>query len=152
MKTIIQKVNSATLSINNSLFSEINKGLLVYLGIKINDNLEDINYIIKKIINLRIFSNQSGKLDLSALELKLDIMIVSNFTLYANSKKGNRPSFTDAAIPKDAEVLYDEFIKTLTSIYPYRIETGKFGEMMEITSNNIGPINIIIESPSKKNS
>lgn len=152
MKTIIQKVSSASLSIKNSLFSEINKGLLVYLGIKDTDSLEDINYIIKKIINSRIFSNQNGKLDLSALDLKLDIMIVSNFTLYANSKKGNRPSFSNAADPKDAEVLYDEFVKTLTSIYPYRIETGKFGEMMEISSTNLGPINIIIESPSKNKS
>ncbi len=150
MKIVIQRVSSASLRINKEIFSHIEKGLVVFLGIHSEDTLDDIQYLIKKIVALRIFSDGDGKMNLSVHDVKGDLLVISQFTLYAQTKKGNRPSFIDAATPEIALPLYHDFLACLQQQYTGRIETGEFGADMQITLCNDGPITIIIDSKEKK--
>ena len=151
MIALIQKVKSAKVKLDKEIKSEINNGLIIYLGIHINDTDDDINYTIKKILNLRIFTKESKKFDLSITDLKLQILIISNFTLSSKTRTGNRPDFSDAMQPKEAQIIYDKFIKEISKSHNH-ISTGEFGINMSVESINDGPINIIIDSFDKNKS
>ncbi len=145
MKVIIQQVEYARVLIDNKLYSSIDKGMLIFLGIHKDDTVEDINTLVKKILKIRIFKDVKNKSNFSISDLNLSILLVSQFTLYANMKKGNRPSYIDAANPKKAQSLYNLFIKELKQ-YNINLQTGQFGANMEIHLINKGPNTYILES------
>ena len=145
MRTVIQRVKSASVLINGSDKNEINKGLMVLCAFEEEDNIEKIKYVANKIMNLRIFSDENDKLNLSLLDIKGDILIVSNFTLYGNCVKGRRPNFTRAAKPELSEKMYDAFVEEIKS-YGLKVETGKFGADMLCDIQNDGPVTVIVES------
>jgi len=145
MKLVVQQVNCAKVMIDNKLYSKINQGLLVFIGIHREDTLEKIKYLIKKILKLRIFTDKNNKMNLSVLDLNLSIMLISQFTLYANTERGNRPSFINTADPNKAEKLYNLFIKELKKC-GINLKTGKFGANMQIELINNGPKTFILES------
>ena len=145
MKLVIQRVKSAKVKIDQQCYGRINQGLVIFLGIAQNDNRQDAVYLIKKLLNMRIFNDRDSKMNLSVQDLNLSLMIISQFTLYADNTKGNRPSFIDAAKPKIAKPLYEFFIKEIQK-YNINFTTGKFGAMMDIELINDGPVTIVIES------
>lgn len=146
MIAVIQRVNHAQLSIDSKIYSSIGKGFLVLLGIHEKDTEEDLNYIAKKILGLRIFSDSEGKMNLSLDQVHGEILLVSQFTLIAQTKKGNRPSFIEAAKPEIAIPLYEKMIKTLEENFQKKIKTGKFGADMQIILENDGPVTILLDS------
>ena len=145
MRILLQRVSKASVIINSNNFSSINKGLLVFLGIQTKDTLKDVQYLTHKLINLRIFNDDDGLMNLSVLDKQYSIMLISQFTLYGNCKKGNRPSFINAEKPKKAKVLYQLFIDELKK-YNINLETGKFGANMTINLTNNGPVTLWIDS------
>lgn len=144
MRVVLQRVDNASVEFDNTKNS-IDKGLLVLLGVTNDDTEKDIDYLIKKISNLRIFEDEDNKMNYSVQDIKGSILLVSNFTLYANTKKGNRPSFTNSMSYEDAKKMYELFIEKYkeTNI---PIKTGEFGADMKITLTNDGPVTIIIDS------
>lgn len=146
MRAVVQLVKQAFVKINNEIYSKINDGFLVLLGISINDTENDINYIIDKIINLRVFKDKDDKLNENINSINGEILIVSQFTLYGDARKGRRPSYSNAARGNDAERIYNLFINQLKSIYNDKIQTGKFGAMMEVSLTNDGPVTILLDS------
>lgn len=148
MKVIIQRVSRASVSIGDSVISSINNGMLILLGVHNDDNDDDYRYLINKISGLRIFSDKNDKMNLSITESKGSILLVSQFTLYARTKKGNRPSFIDASNEKLAHKYYDQMKNDLSELVP--VKTGKFGEYMMIDLINDGPVTIIIDSKNKE--
>jgi len=146
MKIIIQKVNHASVVINGEKVAAISKGLLIFLGIAINDTQEDIDYLTNKIVNLRIFEDENGTMNHSIITTNGDALVVSQFTLHASTKRGNRPSYIKAAKPEYAEPLYVAFISALSKNLSKPVETGKFGANMNVHLENNGPITIIIDS------
>ena len=149
MIAIIQRVDQATVKIENKLFSKINHGILVFLGIGINDTKKDINYLCNKITNLRIFPDNNNKMNLNIQAIKGSILIISQFTLYAECNKGNRPSFTKAEKPSKAKNIYDLFVKQLKTCN-ITVQTGKFGATMNISLINNGPATFILDSKNEK--
>ena len=145
MIAILQRVETAEVLIQNQQYNAIEKGLLILLGVSKGDTENDINYLINKIIKLRIFNDQNNKMNLSISDINGDIMVVSQFTLLANIKKGMRPSFINSAEPNLAEKLYDLFIGRLNDT-GLNIKTGKFGSMMDICLVNNGPATFIFDS------
>ena len=145
MRILLQRVDQASVIINNNHFSSIEKGLLVFLGIQTGDGLQDIQYLTRKIVQLRIFNDNKGLMNLSILDKKYSLMLVSQFTLYGNCKKGNRPSFINAEKPKEAKILYQLFIDELKK-YNINLATGKFGANMTINLTNNGPVTLWIDS------
>ncbi len=145
MRLILQRVKTAKVLINEEVFSSIGNGIAVFLGITNDDDITDIKYSIEKLINLRIFSDSDGKLNLSLLDVKGELMIVSNFTVYGNTKKGRRPSYTESADPKTAENLYNLFLDELLK-YEVSFKTGIFREHMTVALENDGPVTLIIDS------
>lgn len=145
MKLIIQRVNYAKMFVNDKFKEEIKEGVLAFIGVKTDDTKEDVEYCVEKLINLRIFNDESGKLNLSIKDLKKEVMAVSNFTIYGNTKKGRRPSFVDSAKAEKAKELYDLFLKKLRE-KSIKFGSGEFGEYMKIISESDGPVNLIIES------
>ncbi len=150
MKIVIQKVLDASVTVNKQEVAKINSGLLVFLGITDTDTQDDINWLCHKIINLRIFIDDNGVMNKSLLSTNGDIILVSQFTLYASTKKGNRPSYTKAARPDVAKPLYLSFIKTLESLLGKPIQTGVFGAHMDVCLTNNGPVTIAIDSKNKE--
>ncbi len=150
MKIVIQKVLDASVTVNKQEVAKINSGLLVFLGITDTDTQDDINWLCHKIINLRIFIDDNGVMNKSLLSTNGDIILVSQFTLYASTKKGNRPSYTKAARPDVAKSLYLSFIKTLESLLGKPIQTGVFGAHMDVCLTNNGPVTIAIDSKNKE--
>jgi len=146
MRAIIQRVSQASVTIDNNVKSSINKGLLVLLGIEENDNDKDIEWLIKKITQMRIFSDEDGKMNLSVQDINGDILVISQFTLYASTKKGNRPSFIQAAKPALAIPLYETFLTQLKIQLNKEIYSGEFGADMKVTLVNDGPVTIILDS------
>jgi len=144
MKAVIQRVNNATLFCGGSLISEIGKGLVVYFGVAVGDDKEKVDYLAKKIANLRIFCDENGKMNLSALSLGYSVLAVSQFTLLADVSHGNRPGFTDAEEPTKANDLYEYFCKTLAE-QGIVVKKGVFGGDMKIMQENNGPVTIIYE-------
>ncbi len=149
MKAVIQRVTKASVSINNIIKSDIEVGLLILLGIENQDNNDDILWLTNKIANLRIFDDNNGVMNLSLLDISGDALVVSQFTLHAKTKKGNRPSYINAARPEIAIPLYEQFISVLENQMKKKIKTGKFGAMMEISLTNSGPVTIIIDTKNK---
>jgi D-tyrosyl-tRNA(Tyr) deacylase len=145
MRILLQRVSKASVIINSNNFSSINKGLLVFLGIQTKDTLKDVQYLTHKLINLRIFNDDDGLMNLSVLDKQYSIMLISQFTLYGNCKKGNRPSFINAEKPKKAKVLYQLFIDELKK-YNINLETGRFGANMTVNLTNNGPVTLWIDS------
>ena len=144
MKIVIQKVKNASVEVNNKVVGKIGKGFLVLVGIKCNDTKEQADYLVKKVCNLRVFEDEKGKMNLSLKEVDGKLLIVSQFTLYANCNDGNRPSFTDAAKADEAIPLYEYFCNECAKT-GIEVETGIFGADMKVQLLNDGPVTIIIE-------
>lgn len=144
MKIVIQKVKNASVEVNNEVVGKIGKGFLVLVGIKSNDTRQQADYLVKKVCNLRVFEDEKGKMNLSLKEVGGKLLIVSQFTLYANCSEGNRPSFTDAAKPDEAIPLYEYFCNECAKT-GIEVETGIFGADMKVQLLNDGPVTIIIE-------
>lgn len=150
MRIVIQRVLEASVEIDGKIISKINKGLLVLLGIENLDENLDADYLIQKLINLRIFSDDAGKMNLSLDDVHGELLIVSQFTLHASTKKGNRPSYIRAARPEMAVPLYNYFIQQLQLVIKKPIQTGEFGADMRVCLTNDGPVTIIIDSKNKE--
>jgi len=148
MKAVVQRVKSASVKIaEQNYFQQINKGLLILLGIKSGDTLEDIKFVADKCCNLRIFEDDEDKMNRSVKEVNGEILIISQFTLYGETAKGNRPSFTDAAKPDEAIPLYEEFVSRVKkNLGDENVAVGIFGAIMDIQLVNYGPVTVIVES------
>ena len=144
MRVLIQRVSHASVTVNEQTISSIGKGLLILLGIGHGDGEEQVKFLAEKVANLRIFEDAQGKTNLSVLDVKGEAIVVSQFTLYADARKGRRPSFTDAALPDVAEPLVDRFIELLRG-HGVPAQTGKFGEHMLVEIHNDGPVTIWLE-------
>lgn len=149
MKVVIQRVSEASVTIEGVKTADIQKGLLVLVGIEDTDDFSDIQWLVQKIINLRIFGDESGVMNLSVKDINGDIVVVSQFTLHASTKKGNRPSYIYAAKPEIAIPLYELFVTTLEADFGKKIQTGKFGADMKVALINDGPVTILIDSKNK---
>lgn len=149
MKLIIQRVKKAQVEVDGAIVGKIKTGMLIFLGVCKSDSRKDADYLVHKVAELRIFEDEQGKMNLSALDCQADFLVVSQFTLYGNCKKGRRPSFDDAADPKLAEELYEYFVEQLKETN-LTVETGKFRAMMEVALINDGPVTFIIESEKDK--
>jgi len=150
MRVIVQRVSKAAVSIHSHIKSSIEKGLLVLLGIEDADKPEDIDFLVKKITNLRIFNDENAVMNRSVVDVSGEILCVSQFTLYASTKKGNRPSYIRAAKPDFAIPLYDMFCNELSKALKKPVETGEFGADMQVELINDGPVTIIIDSKNKE--
>lgn len=149
MIVVIQRVSEASVSINAVIKGKIEIGLLILLGIEDGDDQEDIDWLTKKLINLRIFPDENKVMNKSLLDIAGDILLISQFTLHASTKKGNRPSYIKAAKPEFAFPMYKKFIETLEQIYGKTIHTGEFGADMKIALVNDGPVTIVIDSKNR---
>ena len=150
MRIVIQRVTESSVSINQTIHNSIHLGFLVLVGFEENDVEEDLRWISKKIADLRIFSDQDGKMNLSIQDINGEILLVSQFTLFASTKKGNRPSFIRSASPEIAVPLYDKFILIMNELLPNRIKSGVFGADMQISLINDGPVTITIDSKNRE--
>ncbi|MEJ6755177.1 MAG: D-aminoacyl-tRNA deacylase [Flavobacteriales bacterium] len=150
MRVVIQKVKSASVEVNDQLIGEINKGLVVLVGYESLDSIEDISWLVHKIVNMRIFDDSNGKLNLSVSDLNGEILLVSQFTLHASVKKGNRPSYIKAANSKKANQMYELTISEFEKVLKRKISTGKFGANMEVSLVNNGPVTITIDTKNKE--
>ena len=150
MRVVIQKVTEASVSIENQTVASIDKGLLVLVGIEDGDTNEDIAWLSSKIVNLRVFDDDNGVMNLSVKEVEGEVLIVSQFTLHASTKKGNRPSYIKAARPEVAIPVYEAFIKQVESLLGKRVPTGQFGAMMQVSLCNDGPVTILIDTKNKE--
>lgn len=146
MRVLIQRVLEASVTIDGIVKSKINQGLLILVGIEDTDNQEDINWLCAKITNMRIFSDEQGLMNLSVLDVKGELLVVSQFTLFANTKKGNRPSYLRSAKPDFAIPMYENFVKTLATTAQKEVQTGEFGADMKVSLINDGPVTIWIDS------
>ena len=150
MRVVIQKVTQASVSIENQIVASINQGLLVLVGIEDTDTNDDIAWLSAKIVNLRVFDDDNGVMNLSVKEVEGQVLIVSQFTLHASTKKGNRPSYIKAARPEVAIPIYEAFIKQVESLLGKRVPTGQFGAMMQVSLCNDGPVTILIDTKNKE--
>lgn len=150
MKAVIQRVSGASVKVNEKITGHIKKGLLVLMAVHENDTIEEMRWIANKIIKLRIFEDSNGKMNRSVEDVDGEILLVSQFTLYGDVKKGTRPSFTSSAPPEKAEAMYEEMIKYYDEAIPGKVQTGIFGAKMEVSLINDGPVTIILEKLSKK--
>lgn len=150
MRVVIQRVSRASVTIEGKTKSSIGKGLLILLGIEETDNQEDIEWLSGKISRLRIFNDNDGVMNLAVTEVNGEALVVSQFTLHASTKKGNRPSYIRAARPEIAIPLYEQFVRQLSHDIGKEVPTGEFGAMMEVELVNNGPVTIIIDSKIKE--
>ena len=150
MRAVIQRVSRASVTIGEKIKSEIQYGLVVLLGIEETDNDTDIEWLCTKIVNLRIFNDSNEVMNLSVLEIGGDLMVISQFTLHAKTKKGNRPSYIRAAHPDIAIPLYEKFVTRLSELSGKEVCTGEFGAMMKVELVNDGPVTIIIDTKEKE--
>lgn len=150
MRVVIQKVKEASVTVEGEKISAIKNGLLILVGIENEDALEDIDYLVKKSTQLRIFDDENGVMNRSVKDVDGDIIVVSQFTLQANTKKGNRPSYIRAAKPDISIPLYEKFVAAMESALGKKVGTGKFGAMMDVALINDGPVTIIIDSKQKE--
>ena len=149
MKAVIQRVNFAKLKVNNKLFSEIGNGLVVLIGITHDDDINDIIWLVKKILNLRIFNDDNLVMNRSVIDVHGELLVVSQFTLHAQTKKGNRPSYINAAKGEIALKIYNSFILEFENEYKLKPKTGKFGADMKVELENDGPVTIVIDTKNK---
>lgn len=150
MRAVIQRVSRASVTIENQIKSEISHGLLIFLGIEEADDEEDIDWLCRKIVQLRIFNDKKEVMNLSVRETGGNILVISQFTLHAKTRKGNRPSYVRAAHPDIAVPLYNKFIETISLLMGKEVGTGKFGALMQIELVNDGPVTIIIDTKEKE--
>ncbi len=150
MITVIQRTKEASVSIGNTVKGKIDHGLLLLLGIETSDTVEDVQWLIKKIVQLRIFNDQNDVMNLNVAETGGGILVISQFTLHASTKKGNRPSYLKAARPEIAIPLYNQFLSVLRETFPGKVASGEFGADMQVSLLNDGPVTIIIDSKEKK--
>jgi D-tyrosyl-tRNA(Tyr) deacylase len=150
MRAVIQRVSHAKVEVNKQSIAIIQHGLMILLGIEAEDTHEDLAWLARKIVHMRIFSDENGHMNKSCLEVAGEILVVSQFTLHASTKKGNRPSFIKAAPPAQAEIRYQEFIDYIQKNFPIKVETGKFGAMMQVSLLNDGPVTIFMDSKNKE--
>ena len=151
MRALIQRVGEASVTVRGESLGSIGSGLLVFLGIAAGDGPEEARYLAEKVVNLRIFNDEAGRFNRSALEVRAELLVVSQFTLYADTRKGRRPSFTDAAPPQEAESLYEETV-ALFRDSGLRVATGRFAEEMLVSLHNDGPVTILIDSADRARS
>jgi D-tyrosyl-tRNA(Tyr) deacylase len=149
MKALVQRVSRASVTVNDKIVGKIGPGLVVFLGVAQGDSKEDASYLANKVVNLRIFADESSKFSLSALDTRGDILIVSQFTLLGDSRKGRRPDFTEAAPLDLAKELYESFVEQVRST-GLKVETGLFQEHMLVEIHNDGPVTIVLESKTRK--
>jgi len=150
MRVVIQKVKRASVNVNNQIISEIKYGLMILVGYELDDGIEDISWLVNKITNLRIFNDHNNKMNLSLKDTDGDILLVSQFTLHASTKKGNRPSFINSLSPAEANQMYNITIKELEKSLEKKIKCGVFGELMDVELINNGPLTITIDSKKKE--
>ena len=149
MKIVLQRVSSASVTIDNKIVADIQKGLLVLVGIEDADTQEDIDWLVNKITNIRIFGDENDVMNLSVKDVDGDIIVVSQFTLHASTKKGNRPSYIKASKPEVAIPLYENFVKKIEIELGKKVQTGIFGADMKVLLLNDGPVTIVIDSKNK---
>ena len=150
MKSVIQRVSESSVTINNEIVAQIQQGLLVLVGIEDADNQDDINWLTSKIANLRIFGDENEVMNLSLKDINGEMIVVSQFTLHAATKKGNRPSYIKASKPEIAIPLYESFVKQMEIELGKKIQTGQFGADMKVSLVNDGPVTIIIDTKNKE--
>lgn len=150
MKVVIQRVTQASVKVEAEIIGEINSGLLVLVGIEEADTAQDIEWVSNKVVNMRIFGDENDVMNKSVLDIDGDILIVSQFTLHASTKKGNRPSYIKAAKPDFAIPMYEQFIARVEKDLNKRVQTGEFGADMKVSLLNDGPVTIIIDSQNKE--
>ena len=150
MRVVLQRVSSASVTVEDKIVAEIQKGLVVLVGIEDADTQEDIDWLVTKITQVRIFGDENGVMNLSVEEVKGDVLVVSQFTLHAATKKGNRPSYIKAARPEVAIPLYEKFVSTLENKLGKKVPTGIFGADMKVALLNDGPVTIIMDSKNKE--
>ncbi len=145
MRLVIQRVKEARVVVQDRIVGEIKKGILIFLGVEKTDDQNDVTYLIEKVTNLRIFEDDQGKMNLSALDVRGDFLVVSQFTLLGDCHKGRRPSFDQAAMPEIGEKIYTLFVERLRT-FPLKVETGQFRAMMDVYLVNDGPVTFVLES------
>ena len=150
MRIVLQRVSEASVKIDNQIVGEISQGLMLLIGIEHEDEESDADWLIQKVIGMRVFSDSDDKMNLSIKEIKGEFLIVSQFTLHASTKKGNRPSFIEAARPEKAIPLYDYFCEQLQKVSEIKVQTGKFGADMKVSLVNDGPVTIVIDSKNRE--
>lgn len=150
MRAVLQRVTEASVNISNKLVAEINQGLVILLGIELDDTINDIEWLSAKIAKMRVFSDEEGLMNKSIADIDGEVLLVSQFTLFASTKKGNRPGFTRSAKPDVAIPLYQQFISQLESELGKSIQTGEFGADMKISLVNDGPVTITIDTKNKE--
>ena len=149
MKVVIQRINQASVSIDNKIISSVNRGLVVLVGIANSDDKSDIDWLCNKIANLRIFDDKDGVMNLSLLDVDGEMIVVSQFTLQADTKKGNRPSYIHAAKPDVSVPLYEAFVSQMEMLLGKQVQTGVFGANMQVSLTNDGPVTIVIDSKNR---
>ncbi|PXY40126.1 D-tyrosyl-tRNA(Tyr) deacylase [Flavobacterium cheongpyeongense] len=150
MKVVLQRVSQASVTVDSKIVADIKKGLLVLVGIEDADTQEDIDWLVGKIIKMRIFGDENDVMNCSVQDIKGDIIVVSQFTLHASTKKGNRPSYIKASKPEFAIPMYESFVKTLEKEFNKKIQTGIFGADMKVSLLNDGPVTILIDSKNRE--
>ena len=148
MKVLLQRVTGASVSVGGEVVGKIGQGLVIFVGVANGDTEKDAQYLAQKTVSLRIFSDEEGKFNLSALDIKGELLVVSQFTLLANTRKGRRPSFIEAAPPAQAEELFEQFVEQARST-GLKVETGRFQQYMQVEIHNDGPVTILLDSQEK---
>ncbi|MBA7678946.1 D-aminoacyl-tRNA deacylase [subsurface metagenome] len=148
MKALLQRVTEASVSVAGEVVGRIGQGLVVFVGVASGDTEKDVQFLVQKTVNLRIFADEAGKFNLSALDIKGGLLLVSQFTLMADTRKGRRPSFVEAAPPAQAEELFEQFVEQARAT-GLRVETGRFQQYMQVEIHNDGPVTILLDSRGK---
>ena len=148
MKALLQRVTRASVSVAGEVVGRIGQGLVIFVGVASGDTEKDVNYLAQKIVNLRIFADDEGRFNLSALDIKGELLVVSQFTLLADTRKGRRPSFVEAAPPAQAEELFERFVEQARAT-GLKVETGRFQQYMQVEIHNDGPVTILLDSRQK---
>lgn len=150
MRVCVQRVSEASVKVDGQIIGQIDRGLMILLGIEAEDDQNDIDWLVQKLMNLRIFNDEDGKMNHSVLDVQGDFLVISQFTLHASTKKGNRPSYIKAARPEQAIPLYEQFVETLKLKSNRKVETGEFGADMKVSLTNDGPVTIWMDSKNKE--
>ena len=148
MKVLLQRVNGASVSVAGEVVGRVDRGLVVFVGVASGDTEKDVQYLVQKAVGLRIFADEAGKFNLSALDIKGELLVVSQFTLLADTRKGRRPSFVEAAPPEQAEALFEQFVEQARTT-GLKVETGRFQQYMQVEIHNDGPVTILLDSEGK---
>ncbi|MFQ3225966.1 MAG: D-tyrosyl-tRNA(Tyr) deacylase [Lentimonas sp.] len=149
MRAVIQRVSQASVVVEESTVGEINAGVLVFLGVGKEDRAEDVKWLVGRIVKLRIFEDEPGRMNCSLLDIEGEALVISQFTLFGNLKKGNRPSFNRAALPEQAVPLYEQFVQELSIALGKPVPSGCFGEHMDIEAHNDGPVTLVIDTKER---